>query len=137
MDKHEQQGPISGVTPHLTIRDNKAAEAVDFYKAAFGAEEMIRMPAQDGKRLMHVHLKVNGGSLMMNDDFPEYRGGVSPEPASVTLHLQVEDADAWWERAIAAGATAAVPLADQFWGDRYGQLKDPFGHSWSIGASKR
>ena len=137
MDKHEQQGPISGVTPHLTIRDNKAAEAIDFYKAAFGAEEMMRMPAQDGKRLMHVHLKVNGGSLMMNDDFPEYRGGASPEPGSVTLHLQVEDADAWWNRAIDAGATAAVPLADQFWGDRYGQLKDPFGHSWSIGASKR
>ena len=132
MDKHEQQGPISGVTPHLTIRDNKAAEAVDFYKAAFGAEEMIRMPAQDGKRLMHVHLKVNGGSMMMNDDFPEYRGGVSPEPASVTLHLQVEDADRWFERAVAAGAQVSLPLADQFWGDRYGQLQDPFGHSWSI-----
>jgi PhnB protein len=137
MDKHEQQGPISGVTPHLTIRDNKAAEAVDFYKAAFGAEEMIRMPAQDGKRLMHVHLKVNGGSMMMNDDFPEYRGGVSPEPASVTLHLQVEDADRWFEQAVAAGAQVTLPLADQFWGDRYGQVKDPFGHSWSIGASAK
>ena len=121
--------------PHLVCAG--AARAIDFYKAAFGAEEMMRMPGQDGKRLMHVHLKVNGGSLMMNDDYPEFRGGASPEPASVTLHLQVEDADSWWNRAIEAGATPTVPLADQFWGDRYGQLKDPFGHTWSIGASKR
>jgi PhnB protein len=134
MDQHEQQGPLNGVTPHLTIRDERAAEAIDFYKAAFGAEEQLRMPAQDGKRLMHVHLKVNGGSVMMNDDFPEYRGSASPEPASVTLHLQVDDADAWFERATKAGATVTMPLGDQFWGDRYGQVKDPFGHSWSIGA---
>jgi PhnB protein len=134
MTSQPDQGPTTGVTPHLTIRDSRAAEAVDFYKAAFGAEEKMRMPAQDGKRLMHVHLVINGGSVMMNDDFPEYRGGASPEPASVTLHLQVDDADAWFDRATKAGATVTMPLADQFWGDRYGQVKDPFGHSWSIGA---
>lgn len=134
MDKHEQQGPVTGVTPHLTIRDGRAAEAMDFYRAAFGAEEMMRMPADDGKRLMHGHLKVNGGSLMLNDDFPEYSGGAGA-PASVTLHLQVDDADAWFARATQAGAEVTMPLADQFWGDRYGQVKDPFGHSWSIGQS--
>ena len=133
MDHHEQQGPVTGVTPHLTIRDNKAAEAIDFYKAAFGAEEAMRMPADDGKRLMHGHIKINGGSVMLNDDFPEYRGGASAEPASVTLHIQVDDADTWFNRAVEAGATVTMPLSDQFWGDRYGQVQDPFGHSWSIG----
>jgi PhnB protein len=137
MEQNQEQGPVTGVTPHLTIRDGRAAEAIDFYKAAFGAQEAMRMRAQDGKRLMHVHLRINGGSVMMNDDFPEYRGGPSGEPASVTLHLQVDDADRWFERAVQAGATVSMPLADQFWGDRYGRVKDPFGHDWSIGASKR
>jgi PhnB protein len=134
MASNPEQGPVAGVTPHLTIRDGRAAEAIDFYKAAFGAEEKMRMPAQDGKRLMHAHLVINGGSVMLNDDFPEYTGGPSPAPASVTLHLQVDDADRWFERATVAGAEVAMPLADQFWGDRYGQVKDPFGHRWSIGA---
>jgi PhnB protein len=136
MDQHEQQGPLNGVTPHLTISDNRAAEAIDFYKAAFDAEELLRMPGQDGKRLIHVHLKINGGSLMLNDDFPEYRGHPAGAPASVTLHLQVDDADRWFERAVGAGATAVMGPSDMFWGDRYGQARDPFGHLWSIGASK-
>jgi PhnB protein len=75
---------------------------------------------------------------MLSDDFPEYRGGQpAPAPASVTLHLQVDDADRWWNRAVEAGAAVTMPIADQFWGDRYGHLKDPFGHSWSIGAPIR
>lgn len=126
--------PTSGLTPYLTIRDSRGPEAIDFYVAAFGAEVAYKMPAQDGKRLMHAHLLVNGCSVMISDDFPEYTGRTAPEPAGVTIHLKVEDADAVWEKAVAAGATATQPLADQFWGDRYGQLKDPFGHSWSIGA---
>lgn len=134
MEHNADQGPTTGVTPHLTIRDGRAAEAVDFYKAAFGAEEATRMPADDGKRLMHAHVRINGGSVMLKDDFPEYRGGPSLAPASVTLHLQVDDADRWIERAVAAGAEVTMPIADQFWGDRYGQVQDPFGHSWSIGA---
>ena len=89
--------------------------------------------AEDGKRIMHSHLKLNGGSLMLNDDFPEFGGAASP-PGSTVLHLQVPDADAAWNRAIEAGASEHFPLADQFWGDRYGQVKDPFGHCWSIGS---
>ena len=131
---HETQGPTSGLTPHLSIGGGRAAEAIDFYKAAFGAEEMMRMPADDGKRLMHAHLKVNGSSLMLADDFPEYSGKAAGAPEGVSLHLQVPDADAAWQRALDAGASVKMELADQFWGDRYGQVEDPFGHRWSIGA---
>jgi PhnB protein len=135
MQDNPEQGPIAGLTPHLVIRGGRAVEAIDFYVRAFGATEQIRMPADDGKRLMHAHLVVNGASLMLNDDFPEYCGGVeTSDPAGVTMHLQVEDADQWFERAVAAGATVSMPLDNMFWGDRYGQLRDPFGHSWSIGA---
>lgn len=134
MERNEQQGPSGGVTAHLTIRDNRAAEAVDFYRQAFGAEPAMEpFKAEDGKRIMHAHLLINGGHLMLNDDFPEY-GSPEKEPGGLTLHLQVKDADEAWNRAIAAGATEIMPLADQFWGDRYGQLTDPFGFRWSIGA---
>ena len=130
----EQQGLTGGVTAHLTIRDNRAAEAINFYKAAFGAEEVMAPHlADDGKRIMHSHLLVNGGHLMLNDDFPEH-GGAATAPGSITLHLQVKDADAAWNQALEAGATEKMPLADQFWGDRYGQIVDPFGFAWSIGA---
>lgn len=135
MPEHPNQGPTTGLTPHITIRDKRAKEAIDFYKAAFGATEMTRMPAQDGERLMHAHLLINGASLMLNDDFPEYRGGAdvgSGPPLGVTQHLQVDDADAWFDRAIKAGAAVAMPLQDMFWGDRYGQVSDPFGYRWSI-----
>jgi PhnB protein len=120
------------VIPYLTVKGAKAA--VDFYTRAFGAEELFRQPADDGERLLHARLSLNGGTLMLSDDFPEHRGGTTAAPPSgVTLHLQVEEPDALWNRAVAAGAEVAMPLADQFWGDRYGQLKDPFGHRWSIG----
>jgi PhnB protein len=132
--EQSEQGPTGGVTAHLTIRDGKAADAIDFYRQAFGAEEIGRHMADDGKRIMHAHLKLNGGSLMLNDDFPEFGHGEASAPASVTLHLQVPDADAAWNRAVAAGAEVRFPIADQFWGDRYGQVKDPFGFTWSIGA---
>ena len=123
-----------GVVAHLTIRDGRAADAIAFYKQAFGASEAMQPHmADDGKRIMHAHLLINGGHLMLNDDFPEYGEAAGP-PASVTLHLQVADADASWNRAIAAGAVERFPLADQFWGDRYGQVEDPFGFRWSIGA---
>jgi PhnB protein len=133
MEQHEQ-GPSGGITAHLTVRDNRAADAIAFYEKAFGAQEIGRHLADDGKRIMHAHLKVNGGHLMLNDDFPEFGHGEAGPPASVTLHLQVPDADAAWNRAIAAGAEVRFPIADQFWGDRYGQVKDPFGFTWSIGA---
>jgi PhnB protein len=85
MEQHEQ-GPVGGVTAHLTIRDNRAADAIDFYSRAFGAEEIGRHMADDGNRIMHAHLNLNGASLMLNDDFPEYGGAATP-PGSVTLHL--------------------------------------------------
>ena len=78
------------------------------------------------------HLVVNGASLMLNDDFPEYRGMPSDPPGAFTLHLQVDDADAWFDRAVEAGAEVLKTLADMFWGDRYGQVVDPFGFTWSI-----
>ncbi len=132
------EAPTSGLTPHIQIGDNRAAEAIDFYKMAFGATEVRRQPADDGIRLMHAHLHINGASLMLHDEFPEYVGPADVDAAGgsgLTLHLQVDDADAWFGRAVAAGAEAAMPPEDMFWGDRYGQVKDPFGYRWSIGHS--
>ena len=126
--------PLHGVIPHLTIRDNRAVDAIDFYAKAFGATEVMRMPEQGGDRLMHANLLIAGGTVLLNDDFPEMAGGVAaPAPAGVTLHIDVADADAAWEQALAAGATVRFPIANQFWGQRYGQVTDPFGHHWSIG----
>lgn len=122
-----------GVYPYLTVKGGKAA--IDFYIQAFAAAEEFRSYGDDGVRIMHARLRINGAAILLSDDFPEFRGGApAPAPAGLTIHLEVENADHWWERAVAAGATVVMPLADQFWGDRYGQLNDPFGHSWSIGA---
>jgi PhnB protein len=85
---------------------------------------------------MQASAKINGGWIMLSDDFPEM-GFAAPAPGGFTLHLQVDDADAWWARALEAGASVKMPLADQFWGDRYGQLRDPFGHLWSIASPKK
>ena len=127
----------SGVLPHLMIPDGKAAAAIDFYAAAFGATEVERSPGPGGK-LYHVRLTCNGGPLLLHDDFPEMRDG-QPAPAAtgVVLHLQVEDPDGAWDKAVAAGCTVRFPLTDQFWGDRYGQVTDPYGHTWSIAAPIR
>ncbi|KRA58594.1 glyoxalase [Caulobacter sp. Root655] len=133
-DGDPTRAPQSGVTPYLSVVGGKAA--VEFYKRAFLAEETFRNTADDGERILHSRLIINGDWVMLSDHFAEMAGGAAfVPPASVTLHLQVDDADTWWNRAIEAGATVRFPLADQFWGDRYGQLVDPFGHSWSI-ASK-
>jgi PhnB protein len=130
------EAPTGGLTPHIQIGDNRATEAIDFYKQAFGATEVRRQVADDGIRLMHAHLHINGSSLMLHDEFPEYVGPADVDAAGgsgLTLHLQVDDADTWFDRAVAAGAEAAMPVEDMFWGDRYGQVKDPFGYRWSIG----
>jgi uncharacterized glyoxalase superfamily protein PhnB len=121
------------LTPHVRVRGG--ADAIEFYKKAFGAEEVMRMPGPDGK-LMHAELKIGGATLMLCDEFPDW-GALSPlslNGTAVTLHLYVEDADAAFERAVAAGATVTMPLQNQFWGDRYGKVVDPFGHEWSIAA---
>lgn len=120
------------LTPHLTVRN--CAKAIDFYKKAFGAEELMRAPGPDGKSIMHAQLKVGNSMLMVNDEFPDW-GCLSPlsKPgAGVQIHMCVEDVDSMWKRAIGAGATEVMPLQNQFWGDRYGKLKDPFGHEWSL-----
>jgi PhnB protein len=138
----------SGLTPHLSIPDNRCPEAIDFYKAAFGATERFRLlanepmgsePAKnpDDTRVMHAHLLVNGASLLLNDQFPEYNPDKTPKPAAITLHLHVDDADAWFDRAVKAGATIRMPLQDMFWGDRYGHVGDPFGYVWAIAATIR
>ena len=124
--------------PYIVV--SNAAAAIDFYKAAFGAVELLHHAAPSSEKLMHASLKINGGVLMMSDDFSASMGG-KPQTqealggSPVTFHLAVTDADAIWEKAAAAGAEVTMPLADQFWGDRYGQLRDPFGHRWSIGQS--
>lgn len=130
MTANAQPAPMTGVTPNLSI--SPATEVVEFYKVAFGAEELNRMASEDGKKLMHAWLRINGGSLIVNDAFPEY-GHPMQTPQAFVLHLQVDDVDAWWTRALAAGATVSMPLEKQFWGDRYGQLKDPYGVTWSLG----
>lgn len=130
----------SPVAPHFTVDD--AAAAIDFYKRAFGAEELSRQTVPGGEKILHAGLLVNGGVVMLNDDFPEMSEGRHSTPRAfggspVTIHLTVEDVDALWTRAVAAGATVRTELADQFWGSRYGMLEDPVGHQWSLGTPQR
>lgn len=127
------------VAPHLCVDDGAAA--IDFYVKAFGATELARLAGPDGK-LMHGAVQINGSTVMLNDDFPEYNDGKASTPTAlggspVTIHLQVTDAEAVFQRAVDAGATVVMPLADQFWGDRYGVLRDPFSHLWSVGQPVR
>lgn len=127
------------LSPHLVVGD--AAAAIDFYIKAFDAVELGRVPGPDG-RLIHAALRVNGFTVMLNDDFPETCGGKSMTPKSlggtpVTIHLTVTEVDAKFQRAVDAGATVVAALEDQFWGDRYGVLEDPFGHRWSLGQPVR
>lgn len=135
-----EQQMSTGLYPHLSISD--AAGAIDFYKKAFGAVEQRRSLAPDGRRVMHASLEIYGHVLMLADDFPEFCGGQSRTPQSlggspVVLHLQVTDADAVFAKAVEAGAEVVMPLAEQFWGDRYGQIRDPFGFTWAIGQRVR
>jgi PhnB protein len=130
----------SPVTPYLTV-DN-AVEEIVFLKKAFGAEEVNRQSTPDGKKLIHAALIVNGGVVMMSDDFPEMNDGHCRSPkarggTSVTIHLTLPDVDATWKAAVAAGAKVVMPLADQFWGDRYGILESPSGHRWSLSTPKK
>jgi PhnB protein len=129
--------PTNGITAFLTIRQKRGQEALAFYERAFAGEVVEKNLADDNMRLMYAGLRINGGWLMLSDEFPEWAGHDEPEPQGVTLHLQVDDADAWTDRAVAAGAEVTMPVADQFWGDRYGQVRDPFGHRWSIGSPIR
>jgi uncharacterized glyoxalase superfamily protein PhnB len=120
---------LGGLVAYLTV--DGAGKASDFYVKAFGAKEVARYPLDEKGRTMHIHLHINGNSLMLSDAFPEH-GHPLQAPQSFNLTLQVKGIDAWWERAIAAGATAIMPVQQMFWGDRYGQLKDPFGVLWAM-----
>ncbi len=127
--------PNGAVTPYLVV--NGAAEAVEFYTRVFGAREIYRNETRDGKKLVHVHLRLNGASLMLCDPSGD---AVAPPGASgnVWIHLNVDDADLWFQRALDHGAVVETPIADMFWGDRFGRVKDPFGHVWALASpSKR
>jgi PhnB protein len=122
------------LTPHLTV--DGAANYIDFLKKAFGAVELARSPGPGGK-LMHASLSIGDSVVMLNDLFPEFGAKpITPAPWPFTLHLYVPDADATFAQATAAGCTVKMPLADQFWGDRYGQVQDPAGFTWSIATHK-
>ena len=119
------------LTPHLVIKG--AAEAIEFYKRAFQAQEVVRMLSPE-KRIIHAELKIGDSMVFIGEEFPTM-GCTGPAVLGgtpVTLHLYVDDVDAVFDRAVKAGATVTMPLNNMFWGDRYGKLTDPFGHNWSI-----
>jgi PhnB protein len=120
------------VSPHLTVRDG--VQIIEFYKQAFGAKEVRRSLAPDGKSLLHAEIQIGDSRIFLNDEFPQMnmacplaRGGTS-----VVIHLYVEDVDSLYRQAVDAGAKVIMPLADQFWGDRYAVVEDPSGHYWSM-----
>ena len=117
--------------PHLVCAN--CADAIEFYKKAFGAEEGMRMNGDNGK-IMHASMTFGDSTLMLMDEVPEWnaKGPKLIGGTPITLHMIVDDVDAAFAQAIAAGAKEIMPVADQFWGDRYGVLEDPFGHSWSL-----
>lgn len=127
---------MHSVTPHLICKG--AAEAIEFYKKAFGASELSRLVSPEG-RVMHASLRLGDSVIMLNDEMPEWCsvGPLSLKGSPVTIHLYVEDAEAAFAQAVRAGARVTMPLDDMFWGDRYGKLEDPFGHQWSIATHLR
>jgi PhnB protein len=126
------------IVPYLTVKDG--AGAIAFYQKAFDATENMRMPTEDGKRLMHASLAIKGGTLFLSDEFPEYSGAPAPkagEKPSVAVALALNapaDVDATFKQAVGAGATATMEPEDAFWGDRFAMLQDPYGHRWMLTA---
>lgn len=125
----------ASLVPHLVV--NGGSKAVEFYKAALGAEAARVVPEENGPRLMHAELHVGGDKFFLCDDFPEYCGGKARSPAAlggtgVTIHLSVPNCDEAVSRMAAAGGTVVMPPWDAFWGDRYAKVLDPFGHEWSF-----
>ena len=124
------------ITAHLIVPD--VGKAIEFYKKALGAQETEKFMMPDGKGIMHAQMKVGNSMLMLGNEMPptclspKARGGTS-----TTLNLYVENADAAFDRAVKAGCTVRMPIGDQFWGDRYGQVEDPFGHQWSFATHKQ
>lgn len=123
------------LTPYLAIRG--AAQALEWYQTAFGAEEISRQYGPGGL-ILNAQLKIGDSRILLSDIFPgaPHRSPIEYGGSPVTLHIYTKDVDGLWDRAVAAGAKPRMPLADQFWGDRYGQLVDPFGHEWSVASRK-
>src|ERR687886_1249688 len=119
------------VTPYLTV--NNGGEAIDFYKKAFNAEELFRETVPDGK-ILHARMRIGDSIVRLSDEFPgsSQKSPVSLGATTVTLHIYTENVDGLWQQAVQAGAKVALPLDNQFWGERYGVLVDPFGHQWSM-----
>ena len=132
-DAPAETAPLKGgVVPYLMVQG--AAAAIEFYKKALGAEEVgPRAPLEDG-RILNSRIDINGGSIMLMDPMPEH-GYPATTHDGFNLHLHVDDADAWFERAVAAGCAVVMPMSLQFWGDRYGMVKDPFGVTWAFGTT--
>ncbi|MBS0297804.1 MAG: VOC family protein [Proteobacteria bacterium] len=120
---------LGGVAPYLMVPDASAAS--DFYQRAFAAEEVARQGDGQG-RFMHIHLRINGGSVMLSDPFPEH-GCPHVPPQGFNLHIESTDPQAWFDRAVAAGATVVLPVQVMFWGAKYGQVKDPYDVLWAFG----
>jgi PhnB protein len=123
------------ITPHLVCRNAK--KAIEFYQKAFGAQNLRTHTMPDGS-IMHAELKIGDSIFMLGEEFPDW-GVLSPQSlgnSTVVLHIYSEDVDSAFQKAVSAGCTATMPVADQFWGDRYGQILDPFGHRWSIATHK-
>jgi uncharacterized glyoxalase superfamily protein PhnB len=127
---------MNTLSPHLVCAG--AAAAIEFYKKAFDAVELMRLPGENGK-LMHASVRINGGTVMLVDEAPAFGmlGPKSLKGTPVTIHLMVADVDKAVAQAVTAGATVIMPVADMFWGDRYGVIEDPFGHRWSIATPKK
>jgi uncharacterized glyoxalase superfamily protein PhnB len=132
MSTTDRSFAVHEVYPYLRVRD--AARALEFYKRAFGARELFRLTEPSG-RIGHAEIKIGGTTLMLADEYPEMNivGPQTLGGTSFSIHLHVDDADAWIERAIAAGATMLRPAADAFYGERSGSVRDPFGHEWLLG----
>jgi PhnB protein len=127
---------MRSVTPYLTCAG--ASDAIAFYTKAFGATELLRLPGAEGK-VMHAQIKIGDSVVMLGEECPEMNalGPKARQGTSVTIHLYVNDVDAAFAKAAAAGATVKMPVQDMFWGDRYGVLEDPFGHQWSLATHMR
>jgi uncharacterized glyoxalase superfamily protein PhnB len=128
---------LHSVTPSLTLRD--CAKAIDFYKRAFDAQEISRMPSPDGKSIWHAELRIGDSTVFLADEMPG-SGYPAPAPGTkspVTLWLYVKDCDAAWKRAVEAGASGTYPPSDMFWGDRCGSVADPYGYQWSFATHQK
>ena len=133
MKRPEARAPLNGgVVPYLML--DGAAKAIEFYKRALGAEEVGERAQMPDGRIMNARIDVNGGSIMVMDPMPEHGHPAAPH-ASFNLHIHSDNADAWFERAVAAGCTVIMPVKLEFWGDRYGMVKDPFGVRWGFGST--